>query len=430
MRHAERLVSISLGLLAAALALSHPAGASPARCSMIGFAGPVGDRTVFFLGVARPDTVLAGPGRTVQVAGPGHFGPESGRPVYGQLVAVERFGGPGAQLDARHDSLVVVIPWDYDPQCRPMRWTRSDQFVEPGVQKFFLPVLRDREAWVGGLPTFDAFVPEWSSFPNPARDSTRRGQFRVMTAVELFDLYQRVPSHAAIAREDWAVVTPLLEWSEERWPGLEVYPGRQLVEFVSGAANRELMRGIEPAVAGTYRMTLTLPSGATETFYLRTSATASSNWWPPPADTATWAATPTWRRRATGYELHFWHAPTPDALPSDSASAHRDRRGEWPLMVRHPPDSANGTRSSLIRLVVDQLTRSVPGHAEVAALVRQYWANRRDAQGRLTDTGESGRFVESGDGSMRLEIRFTVSPTVTLDLVGERISRVVLPRPW
>lgn len=397
---------------------------------MIGFAGPVDDRRVFFLGTALPDTVLAGPGRTRPVEGPGHFGPESGRPTYGQLVVVDRFGGPGNRFDARRDSMVVIVPWDYDSQCRPMRWTRSDRFVEPGVLKFFLPVLRDREFWVGDLPTFDAFAPEWATFPNPPRDSLRRGPLPWMTAGELFELYQRVPSFSAIAREDWAVVTPLLEWAEERWPGLEVYPGRQLVQYVSAAANREMMRRVEPPMAGTYRMTLTLPSGGRETFYLRTSGTTSSNWWPPLPDAEALAATPTWRRRATGYELYFWHAPTLDALPFDSATARRNRFGDRPLGIRQQADSVDGTRSWLMRLEVDQLTRSVPGHAEVAALVRQYWANRRDASGRLTDFGESGRFLESPDGTMRLEIRFTVSPGVTLDLVGERISREALPRPW
>ena len=81
------------GLVVPLVLLSSATEGAPV-CSKIGYSGGLASEAIFFLGTTLPDTVLAGPGAVDFTVGVGHFGPPQDRAIYGQLVEVERFGGP------------------------------------------------------------------------------------------------------------------------------------------------------------------------------------------------------------------------------------------------------------------------------------------------------------------------------------------------
>ena len=60
-------------------------------------------------------------------------------------IRVERMGGPatGRIPAGVHD--VVVVPWDYDPACRPLPWGKSARWVELSEPVLFIAVLRAEE---------------------------------------------------------------------------------------------------------------------------------------------------------------------------------------------------------------------------------------------------------------------------------------------
>lgn len=220
---------------------AHAAPISPAplpRCTLVGFLAPLAERAVFFLGVALPDTVRVGRAPFRIPDAQGHYGRASRRVQYGQLVRVTRYGGPGMPLSADRDSLAVVIPWDYDAQCRAIRWTQSDRFVAPGTLLFFQPTLRERADWVGGRPTFDAFVPEAAAFPNANSYVVRAGRVELLAPELLFELYSRVPTRQAVEQRGWGAVTPVLEWARVHLPSLEAYPVRAIFSDLTAAAER------------------------------------------------------------------------------------------------------------------------------------------------------------------------------------------------
>ncbi len=237
-----------LTLLAALVVLSapvagwaHPAPISHApihRCTRVGFLAPLAERAAFFLGVALPDTVRVGRAPFLIPDAQGHYGRASRRAQYGQLVRVTRYGGPGLPLSAERDSLAVVVPWDYDAQCRAIRWTQSDRFVAPGTLLFFQPTLRERADWVGGRPTFDAFVPEAAAFPNANSSVVRAGRVELLAPELLFELYRRVPTRQAVKQHGWAAVTPVLEWARAHLPSVEAYPVRWILDELARAADR------------------------------------------------------------------------------------------------------------------------------------------------------------------------------------------------
>jgi len=117
-----------------------------------------------FIGSATSDTVAVGVGGVKYRIGGGHFGRGAQREFYGQVVQVEKLG---VALRTSLRSVlkggvnqVILVPWDYGPDCHPVPWSRSARWVERGVRGLFFGSLRDTVHWVGGLPTFDVHSPE------------------------------------------------------------------------------------------------------------------------------------------------------------------------------------------------------------------------------------------------------------------------------
>ncbi len=126
-----------------------------------------------FMGTPLPDTVLAGAGSRTFSEQAGHFGPGTARTIYGQRVSVDRLGARARRALPAGVREVVLVPWDYGADCRPVPWSRSARWLPDTRSGLFAAQLRPREHWAGNVPTFD-ITPFMQPYYDPSPDSTVR----------------------------------------------------------------------------------------------------------------------------------------------------------------------------------------------------------------------------------------------------------------
>lgn len=420
-----------VGLILTALTISLPsAGHLGPVCSFVGHAPVKTDRTAYFVGKALADTVLAGPDGVDFEIQRGHFGPATERPVHGQLVEVERFGGPAAPDVAEHP-VALVVPWDYAADCATTPWTRNARFLKVGKRGFYRPALREREHWVEGIPTFDAFTPQFEGFPHAmdrwARRARKRGR-PLLSAGELFELYQMIPRREEIEESHWDAVEPVMAWARSNPDRLKAYPAQRIVHRLARRADDERAKGLSVPVAGTYRVEVRLPSGSTEVFYLRTAARPVGAWHPlRPPDQEPESPPPPWSSTSIGYEVYFWHGRELEELPRDSAAAIRSIRGEWPISIREEPRRKGSLRTWTGDFEVPQLVRSIPDNPELRAAVdewkREFSERWQAGEIRLDPVV----FTQAPSGETEFELVVRLGPDRRLRVLGERVSPRTVP---
>ena len=248
------LVPLLLPLLAAGLARPGAAGA----CSVILY--PPWKNATYFLATPSADTALAG-GLPPQTDDPERVVRDSGRPVYGQAVRLLRVGGDSLALLepllARGAAEAVLVPWENDPACRPAPWRRSFRWAEPGKTGLYRASLRDRAHWVDGRPTFDVFFA--GAEPYPRTTAALQPGRRHLSPEELFALYAILPTHREIDADPGRAYAPLLRWARANPEAALRYPADDMVSNAVESLHRDSLRGFRSPLAGTYRVTLSVP---------------------------------------------------------------------------------------------------------------------------------------------------------------------------
>jgi hypothetical protein len=112
----------------------------------------------------------------------------------------------------------VLVPWAFGTDCKPLAWspTRDGVWSPPDAPSFYTGRLRQRDAWINGMPTIDIEMarlqPVW---PRGEKDGQRYGTTGgpLLTPLEFFDFYRILPTSeefdtrqpSALARVDaWA----------------------------------------------------------------------------------------------------------------------------------------------------------------------------------------------------------------------------------
>lgn len=213
---------------------------------------------------------------------------DAGQPAFGQVADVRRVGGAsGDRVEAalRDDRHVVLVPWGFDDDCRPMRWTGSWSWSPPGSEGFYRGELRRSEDWLGGFPTFDVYFAVWEGFPNSPWEHPLGSGQRRLDAEDLFDLYQRLPTPDEMAQRPYGSVSDLVTWRRESGDAADDYPAWGILAAAFERAENERIRTAELPYAGSYRMRVIREGQTVATFFLRTGATGDSPWEMPATST-------------------------------------------------------------------------------------------------------------------------------------------------
>ena len=397
-------------------------------CSMAPLPPWRGSNTLF-IGRAMRDTLLAGPGPNPLSAGIGHFGRADLGPVFGQLVRVEQLERSAAtslgQALTASDSSVVVVPWDYGPDCRPLRWSRSAHWMTPAARGLFIVRLRDRAHWVRGRPTFDAYTPEFTPYPYlfgtraPRRDETT-GRLR-LTAEELLDLYEALPDLSNDGAPNAEELERLRGWMRAH-PSLV---GREpAAEFISNVMTRveyNRVRRLETALAGTYRFRIHFARGDTLTLFARTSIKPTGAVWSFSADDYPEGLPEP--PKAEGYSLVMAVTRNLRDLPASFDGQDREGVALAYLSVTEHPHVSHGDssvwkgRADVIR-AASRMINEGPLDSLLAQMSRVLSAlEERDPLNTLAT------FVLDRGGHVRMHWRLREGDRVILTAEAERLSR-------
>lgn len=225
--------------------------ASPPLCSLVPLPYGRDPAVTYFVGVALPDTVLAGAGRVRPSRWGGHFGSGRERPVYGQLVRVDTLGGIQASdirdafiANANHE--VLLVPWDYDPSCGPTYWSRSARWVDTNLSGFYTVTPRSQRSWINGIPTFDVFAAGLEPYPHGAffragyRGTDALRTSPSLTPREIFDLYEVLPIHQEVERRDSTAFARVAQWARNNPDLAAKYPATNILQLLDRRRRGEL----------------------------------------------------------------------------------------------------------------------------------------------------------------------------------------------
>lgn len=353
---------------------------------------------------------------------------DSGRPTYGQVARLRRVGGAaGDRVEAalRDDRHVVLVPWGFDDDCQPMRWTGSWSWSPPGSDGFFRGELRRSEDWLGGSPTFDVYFAVWEGFPNSPWEHPLGAGQRRLDAYDLFDLYERLPTPDEVAERPYGSVSDLVAWRRESGVAADDYPAWAILAAAFARAENERIRTVELPYAGTYRMRVFRDGEAVATFYLRTGATGDSPWKLPATatDHAPSAPMPAESFAASVYlasSLKAWTTPDTDAdtVPDRGRSCHRS--GGLHVRTEERAD-VQGARRIWSAEIPVTLIAACLGEDEILGQLRGPPGGRVGGDGSAAFSGE---FRHEEDGRYTYRQRASFDGGLAAWLRGDRIDAI------
>lgn len=219
-----------------------PRTAAHPLCSLGPFPVARWSQATYLLGRARADTVRAGMGDIKRIVQDGDWGSGAPRPIYGQLVDVNRFGGADSASLAeafkrRRSRVVLVVPWGYNVSCATTYWSGSARWIRLRDPGMFALKLRPQSQWVNGVPTLDALVADLEPYPHgPFYQREERGTEALktmpsLTAAEYYELYRALPELETFSTDPGAAARQALDTWERKNPHLaKKYPATRILE--------------------------------------------------------------------------------------------------------------------------------------------------------------------------------------------------------
>ena len=340
-----------------------------------------------------------------------------GRPVgFGQLADLNRVSGAQAdRVDAATGGAgsVVLVPWGFDEGCQPIVWTGSWRWAHTDVEGFYRGRLRSPEYWIDGYPTFDVHAAVWEGFPaSPWKHPLSDGRL-LLSAAEMYELYDRLPTAEAIGARPYGSVSGLVTWRREAGDLAERYPARTVVAEAFELAELARLRSAALPFAGTYRVDVRTAAETVSSFLLRTGPVGSEPL-RPAADVSD--ALPAAPLPAPAFQAATALATTEADLETTTCVSERG------LRASAHETSAGAGEGALHAWAADVSVHIVTacfGDAEILRRLRAPAATDEFA----------GAFRQEVDGRFTLRQTVRLEDDTSLELVGERISLATLPAP-
>lgn len=437
------VVLVSLGAFGAALpvqALGPAAGSSVRRTCTEPFQGLRSPDVTYLIASPLADTVRD-PAASEATG-------------YGQLAQASRVGGAAADLlrpalDA--DSRIVLVPWGFDDRCRPIAWTGPWRWATSGSVGFYRGRLRPSDAWIEGRPTFDVEYAVWEGFPESPWEHPLGAGRPGLSADELFELYERLPTPDALATRPYGAVSELVEWRRDAGDALERYPARTLLIDAFRKADLVRLRTTPLPFSGTYRVRVEGPQGdSLASFLLRTGTVGSEPLDPgnAPAEGMPSAPVP-----ASTFAIAAALAATSDGL--DAVTPRREAEVAAasgcfrPMGLRATVEETapeNATRAWSAELALPFVNACFPSSSTLGDLR----APVVSSDGPTGDTGNgdvaneastpeengttasgafAGAFRQESDGRFTFEQPATLPDGRAVRLLGTRVALTSLPEP-
>lgn len=372
--------------------------------------------SLFMLATARHDTLRAGPGPIRYNSGD-TTGLEN---IHGQRFRIDGLGGD-VPAELAGASEAVLVP--YGSACRETyAWRDKARWAEPGSQVLVDLVLRPREQWVGGIPTFDVEM-EHGRYPEGYTLALDSVPDEMLTPAQVFELNRVLPTWEAVEAAPDSAYRSLFAWARSN--------PRLAARFPATAALAEANEWLQPCrpaydphpVAGTYRATVMVGASDTLTTYLRTHASGYSLCGPllPPLDEAVLRP-----QLADSARLYVYGAPDTALIlaTNAAASAGGGRCGAGMFDVQNRSVlSEDGLRSWEADFNDAMLPSCFPDEPEVRRASQAiYAAYVADPRANLP-----GRFRETPGGGMTFEQTWRANGRVVLHLTATRVSPRTLP---
>jgi len=391
----------------------------PSPCSPVGVPISRSSNDVFFIGAALPDTLLAGDGHHEWGTGPGHSGYGRARKIYGQLIQIEQIRGASRGRLPGGTRSVLLVPWDYGPDCRAVVWGESARWVPLGTRGVFRAILRPQNDWVNGIPTLDVFEPD---FWYPSGGNLRyvlRDTTQLLPLEPVLDLYEQLPAHSLMEAAPDSAIQPLERWARQNPTLVAREPARTVLAIVRIDAEERRVSLIKSPIAGTYRFVVSVPHVDSQVVYARTEGKS-------------------WTTLRNRYE----YGTPEDRAAGDSLIGYylttKHETSQQDLPKRYSTRNASPTISISLTPIFEDADSSV-WHGGDDALDtggdQELWGRAvRPRLPLITDLQKDDWFYMPGfwttyrDGTVRYRNIVERNGVIIFSVVGERISREVMTR--
>jgi hypothetical protein len=224
---------------------------------------------ISFVGSPLPDTVRAGPG-IMRPVNPTASGSIPIRDIFGQRVRIDQLGDAARRLMPLHVQAVVLVPWSYGADCRPIPWGASARWLSENQTGLFRATLRAPEYWASGLPTFDILTTREQPYQEKANVPRQAPRLSTDALLRFYDMLpnngEESDSVAALAFAKRVRADSTLRSS---------FPSRTFLSYARIDIDNARLHGVRVPVGGTYRVESTI-AGERRVFFLRIASTVSS----------------------------------------------------------------------------------------------------------------------------------------------------------
>lgn len=354
--------------------------------------------------------------------------------AFGQVVDVTRVGGEEAEAvsAAAREGGVILVPWGFDDDCRPIEWSGPWRWATVGREGFFRARLRPRAEWIDDRPTLDVLAAVWEGFPDSPWEHPMSAGRPLLGADEVFELYDRLPTEAAIAARPYGAVSDLVEWRRAAGDQAEAYPAGTLIRAAFRMAELARVRSTPLPFEGTYRMRVERDADIVATFLLRTGYVGTE---PLDAEAAA-GPLPAAPRPTDAYAAAVALAERPEDLPAADPGAPPRSGCMRALGLRvaaaefTPEDAPRGWHAELETSFVAACFPAIEALAGLRPPEPDALAADADAvSADPTPAAFTGVFRHEADGRFTFRQLAALSDGSSVVLLGERISLDALPVP-